>query len=286
MILRAPAYVYPVELWAFRPEGSFISKANWVDSDSAKRYVPSLENYQINAAGRRLRWAELLPGDASIKIPRSEEPELAIYTIGENDPALRRIDYRLNSFAGLRKPSFCTFKFTLFKQGSDPWKVYLDSEGNGGEVLTDFVLYPFIGSPRQMYAKECRAYTCKWDSSIGATSGVWTFAVGSWAQLQVYSEGTVGALTRFRIDIVAEKQCRIYAESIDDLSGTPVVSMAGGQSFPVQIKGPSDTDLAASQGGIIINGGNPAVYALLGRSDGAYTTKMVFRADFEVPYDI
>jgi len=282
VILRAPAFIYPATVWGLRPPGSFIGRT----ADDVDVYMPEFFNYQIESSGRRVRWFEMLgPGtitrrdEAALGFPGCYQWNWDTGTYQERD-----VNLEVYSYAGLRKPSFISFYLNLrCESGATSWKIL----PGDAEVATDALVYPFGTSGRVLRREETMAYTLNWDASLSELVTLFTAAVGTWGQIQFQRFGTVGALSRFKINLVTERQCRAYVETIDNLGGTPVFSFSGsGQTFPVSVRGPSDTDLAVSAGGTTFNGGSPEFYLLAGRSSIGSVTTARMRFDFEVPYDI
>jgi len=285
VILRAPAFIYPRRIWGLRQPGCYLGrKAGTFDS----LFMPEFSNYMLSGSGRRLRWMELAPVGAAIDSSPLDTEPFYQYFPGEVTPSGgvydRLADVSCASYAGVRKPSFISFVIPLkVESGETAWNIDFEH----AQVLTDMLIYPFAGPPRELMTEEKMAMTFSpYEVSLDSAACL-TMAVGTWAQLQVYKMTNVGALSRFLVNLVTERQVRCYGDKIDNLGGTPVLSISGGgQTFPVAVRGPSDTDLSASAGGIIFNGGSPQFYILTGRSSIASDTTLTIRADFEVPYDI
>lgn len=279
MILHAPAFVYPKYIWGLRPEGSFVSR----DSGGNGITLPAFNNYMIEAAGRKVRWFDLVGAGTSIDSSPLQSAD-AYQHFNSDLTGYRSIDVSCNSYAGLRKPSYISFRIPLqVLSGATSWRMEFDQ----AEVLTDLLIYPFSGAARGLHDHECKVLTLQAAGIVPDYAGVITMAVGTWAQVQIYRYTDVGSLSRFIVKLVSERQCRVYGESIDNLSGNPVLSISGGgQTFPVQVRGPADVDLAASAGGVICNGGAPEFFIMCGRDLIASDTTLMMRFDFEVPYDI
>lgn len=274
MILGAPAIIYPKSIFGFFDSGDTID----INAAGAPVQIPQFLGFQGERSEGKIRFADLKTAQTSIVVA----PQISYTQFGGN---AQLHDLSSNSFQGYVRPTYVRASFYI-RLGNVAGAVQLLTLSEYLE--TDAKLIGFDRVERPLFADE-KYFAGVYDTA-NLLKGRVSMAVGRWFRCQVTGpDYTVGTINTTRLRVNCERDCRVYLESVSDLSSNPTFAITGGgQNFAVVASAPNGASLAATNGGTLLRGaGNQDISIITGRDFGGITN-MQFKVvmDVEVPYEL